>query len=111
MNAGRYTISIADMAGKLHREQVGVFSSDADACTAARKLLRPGDRAIIMAGQKIIGRFTLAPIPHQIALVAEEPDQLAALPIGNRQDERQEHRISRRIRAWVRELFWRPLAR
>jgi hypothetical protein len=112
MDSGRYTISIMDMSGNFLAEQVGVFSSDADACTAARKLLRPGDRAIIVAGQNIIGRFSLAVTPPQAAPFAEAPvHQLPMQFSFTCQPRRRGHQISNQIHAWVRDWLWRRLAR
>jgi hypothetical protein len=110
MNTGRYTISIVDMSGNLLSEQLGVFSSDTDACTAARGLLRPGDRAIIMAGQKIVGRFSLAAIPHQAASIAVEPNP-TPMHLVSCQGKREGLQIASRTRAWFRDWLWRPLAR
>jgi hypothetical protein len=63
-----YAIQLTDMKGNTLTDHVGGFGSDIEACAAARRLLRPGQRATIMAGQRLVGRVSLAVLlPHGVA--------------------------------------------
>jgi hypothetical protein len=61
-----YIITLIGRPDEDSTELVATFSSDVDACAAARRLMRHGQHATITAGARLVGQVSLAHVSPQI---------------------------------------------
>ncbi len=102
-----YAISLTDAAGHAVRLHVAPFGSDIEACAAARRLMRPGERAIIMSAYGLVGQVSLALVGVQTATFAETRTPSVMPPAGDSAPDSTTRTFSAGLASWVERWFGR----